>query len=140
MAHSRACCWPECVRPVWVPDLPICLHHALKVNSRVGEEARADSRAKAATAPLPVPATSVIYYVRIGDHVKIGTSTNVASRLRSFYIEDPAALLATEAGGHALEAQRHREFAAERVRPDRELFNPSPRLLAHIATLAEQAA
>lgn len=77
---------------------------------------------------------SVVYYLRMGDHVKIGTSCNVDARIRALY-GNPEDLLATEPGDRTVEQHRHREFAAERVRPDRELFNPSPRLLAHIATL-----
>lgn len=82
---------------------------------------------------------SVVYYIRIGDHVKIGTSINVSDRLRSFYL-DESALLATEPGGYDLEKQRHREFADERVSTNRELFNPSRRLLAHIEELAKTKA
>lgn len=77
---------------------------------------------------------AVVYYVRHGDHVKIGRTTDLQSRLRSLYL-DPDALLATEPGGQQLETQRHAQFADERVYANRELFNPSRRLLAHISAL-----
>ena len=77
-------------------------------------------------------AAGVVYYVRMGEFIKIGTSTNVPRRLGELYLR-PDALLATEPGGATLERQRHREFADERF--DRELFEPSDRLLQHIEAL-----
>ena len=73
---------------------------------------------------------SQVYYVRIGDHIKIGYTVNMYQRLIGLRVsaED---VLATEPGARALEAQRHAEFAAERI-GRKENFNPSPRLLAHI--------
>ena len=81
-------------------------------------------------------AQSQVYYVRTGDHVKIGYSVNLAQRLTALRLH-PDAVLATEPGGRELERQRHLEFADERV-GRREDFNPSRRLLAHIEAVREE--
>lgn len=126
------CCWPECEsRDVEDSDgLPLCRRHYDVVTSRyVGNiQLRSGFRKQA---------NAVVYYVRIGDHIKIGFTTQLKSRMYSLYVE-PLDLLATEPGGRTLEADRHRQFAAERVSPQRELFEPSPRLLAHIVRMADE--
>lgn len=88
---------------------------------------------------LPTGFTETVYYVRISDHIKIGTTNDLAKRLRSLYADhDPKLLLAVEPGGWAVEQHRHQQFRDERVWANRELFNPSPRLLGHIAELNAQ--
>lgn len=79
---------------------------------------------------------SQVYYVRIGDHVKIGYTTNVRQRMNQLRV-DVADVLATEPGGVELEKARHEQFDAERV-GRREEFNPSRRLLAHIDAIKAQ--
>lgn len=77
-----------------------------------------------------------VYYVRISDHIKIGTTNDLARRLRVLYADhDPKLLLGVEPGGRAVEQHRHLQFSDERVWQNRELFNPSPRLLEHIAEI-----
>lgn len=76
---------------------------------------------------------SLVYYVRLGDHIKIGTTCNLKERLISLRC-DPGDVLATEPGDRTLELARHKEFASERI-GRRENFNPSRRLIAHIANL-----
>lgn len=97
---------------------------------RTEKEQREDDRAAA------LAEQSVVYYVRIGDHVKIGFTVNMKQRLNGLRV-DVDAVLATEPGGRELEKQRHREFANERV-SKRENFNPSRRLLAHIDSIREK--
>lgn len=55
---------------------------------------------------------SVVYYMRIGDRVKIGTTTNLHKRMASI---GPEELLATEPGWYDLEEQRHLQFAHYRT-------------------------
>jgi hypothetical protein len=50
----------------------------------------------------------VVYYMRIGDRVKIGMTTNLRSRLEAI---NPEELLAIEKGGRTVEAARHKQFA-----------------------------
>lgn len=76
----------------------------------------------------------VVYYVRLtGDRIKIGWTANLDQRLRS-YRARACDLLAIEYGGQPVEAQRHRQFAAERIGRTEE-FEMSKRLADHIAQL-----
>lgn len=133
------------------PDVPfpICPHHALRLYKRMhqtivefGDEmhSRALSRAPEFDTKRrqQLKAQSVVYYVRIGDRVKIGFTTNIKQRLSGLRIYDADHVLATEPGGRDLERRRHQEFADERVSPRHEDFNPSRKLLAHIALVREQ--
>lgn len=81
-------------------------------------------------------AQSQVYYVRMGDRVKIGYSTNMRQRLAAFRLTEDS-VLATEPGGRELELERHRQFADERVGRIEE-FNPSRRLLAHIDSIRRE--
>ena len=84
------------------------------------------SRASLRTAARP----SVVYYIRFGDRIKIGTTVNIRSRLDDLPHDR---LLATEPGGHDLESQRHAQFAEHCITG--EWFRPAPELLAHVASL-----
>ena len=77
-----------------------------------------------------------VYYLRLNDLIKIGTTGNLKSRLSSY--PPGCVLLATEPGSTETEAQRHAQFARYRVRG--EWFRPGESLLAHIATLVAAAA
>jgi hypothetical protein len=87
------------------------------------------SRVEAANALPPV-----VYYVRIGDHVKIGYSGNLGNRLRAY--GGMNSLLALEFGDRASESARHAEFH-EHLVPGmgREVFYAHPDLMAHITDL-----
>lgn len=76
----------------------------------------------------------VVYYVKIGEMVKIGTTISLAKRLRDMYTGE---LLAVEPGSYSRETSRHQMFAAERD-GQRELFTFSEALSFHIeAVLTE---
>ena len=65
----------------------------------------------------------VVYFARVGEGVKIGTTTNLKSRMQSFYVrlENVVAVIP---GGRATEAAYHRLFADLRIEDGarRELF------------------
>lgn len=61
--------------------------------------------------PAP-PRVEVVYYIRFGERIKIGTSANPRQRLHRLRHEE---LLAFERGGRALEQHRHAQFADERL-------------------------
>lgn len=85
------------------------------------------------------PFAESVYYVRIGDHVKIGTTADLRSRMRALYVDhDPDLLLAIEPGNRQVETSRHAQFRDERVYFNRELFNPSRRLLQYIDALNQE--
>lgn len=158
--HRRNREWFECCVvsdcPTWPhPDLsktvPICAEHAKAIASEVrawswgpstaphhvvsDKSQRRMDRQRVERADVQ-QAQSQVYYIRIGDHVKIGFTGNVVERLIGLRV-DSSALLATEPGGRDLERQRHLQFGQERV-GRRENFNPSRRLLAHIETIKQE--
>lgn len=84
---------------------------------------------------LPPPRIDVVYYLRRGEALKIGTSGNPRQRLAAIPHEE---VLAFERGDRVLEQRRHREFAAHRLGSS-EWFALSPELLAHVAILGAGA-
>ena len=105
-------------------------------NVLTADEARRLSEAAAATqkpaAPRPTP---VVYYLRVGQLIKIGYTSDLPQRLRAY--PPDTLVLATEPGDMSLEQQRHRQFSWHRV-AGREWFDPAPPLLRHINSLREQ--
>lgn len=73
---------------------------------------------------------SVVYYVRIHDYIKIGTTTNLTQRLGTLRVNE-SEVLATEPGNKGLENIRLKQFAKFRI-GRRENFVPAKKLLAHI--------
>jgi hypothetical protein len=76
--------------------------------------------------------TVVVYYIRIGDYIKIGTTTNLAMRMS---ILQPDEVLATEPGWTEVENARHQQFKHLRIRPRSERFHSAPELLEHVAMI-----
>lgn len=79
--------------------------------------------------------TGWVYFVRIGDLVKIGYTSQPDQRFRRL---QPSEVLHMEAGTMADEKRCHLAFAHLRV--EGEMFRPEPDLLAFIADLQAQAA
>ncbi len=73
----------------------------------------------------------VVYYMRLGDLVKIGTSVNIRARYESIH---PQGIDAVEFGDRALETARHRQFVDDHQHA--EWFRRSPQLAAHITERA----
>lgn len=138
----RPCCVPGCdTKLPSTRELPVCDKCGVKIAvafrydasrlDAVEQEARrqraeAKERRKAAYAEQ-----SQVYYIRAGEHIKIGFSTNMKARLSQLRL-DPSAVLATEPGGRELEKQRHHELRGYRVNTKREDFAPWAGLMAHI--------
>ena len=78
------------------------------------------------------PRVDVVYYVRHGERVKIGTTANPKQRFAAIWNEE---VLAFERGDRRLEQHRHEQFAAERF-PGSEWFRLTPDLAAHIDVIA----
>lgn len=72
----------------------------------------------------------VVYYMRVGNRVKIGTTTNLRMRLASI---NPEELLAKEPGGYQLERSRHAQFKS--LRTVGEWFKYEGALVDHIEKL-----
>lgn len=80
---------------------------------------------------------SWVYYIRVGDQIKIGVSIDPLKRAQSLSLT-AAHIVATEPGTSLLEAKRHSEFRALHIHG--EWFRAEGRLLDHIAALQAQAA
>lgn len=74
----------------------------------------------------------VVYYVQIGEHIKIGYTSRLKARMKTYPIT--RRLLAVEAGGLSIEKQRHNQFK-QYLDQGNEWFKPGPELLVHINTL-----
>lgn len=81
---------------------------------------------------LPPPRVDVVYYIRFGDRIKIGTTANPRQRLSRLWHEE---LLAFEQGDRLVEHRRHLEFEASRLGRS-EWFLTTPSLEQHVAGLA----
>ena len=140
------CRWRGC-QTECVDEIELCSYHFRLAGETFVEkrsiwgagalaERRAEREAVEATRPPALSkddwsrSRSVVYYVRTGDHVKIGYTIHLRERISSLRV-DRAALLAVEPGWREVEASRHELFTVER-QGRRENFNPSRRLMAHI--------
>lgn len=73
-----------------------------------------------------------VYYIKVGDHIKIGYTKNLSVRLNSY--PPNAHLLAVELGGKDVEKERHDQFHAF-LAWGREWFTDHAEIRAHIGTL-----
>lgn len=124
----------ECARAV-VPSSPVsmCQMHILLAAHFAMEMGGfgtgiVAAGGKKSGARLKYGRPSVVYYVQQDTRIKIGTTTDLPTRMQSIPHD---ALLAVEPGGNALERNRHREFAEFRV--NGEWFEGSHRLLSHVS-------
>jgi hypothetical protein len=136
-----------------LPDapFPICVHHASEIYGFIRDTAndkfrrpRVDVELTPAQAEIqsscedlldryiPPPPVHVVYYVRLADMIKIGTSACIEIRMGSY--PPSAVLLATEPGGRELETQRLSEFKQYK-HSGREWFTPGPLLIWYINRL-----
>lgn len=74
----------------------------------------------------------VVYYVQVGEFIKIGFTRGLARRMQVY--PPNKRLLATEPGDYGLESRRHSQFAGL-LAHGREWFRPDAKLIAHINAL-----
>jgi hypothetical protein len=77
-------------------------------------------------------AKPVVYYVQVGEFVKIGTTIRIRQRMKAY--PPNKRLLATEPGGYELESRRHEQFA-HLLAQGREWYRPEVKLIDHINIL-----
>lgn len=82
---------------------------------------------------LMADAVHVVYYLRLGERVKIGTSGNPRQRLAAIPHDE---LLAFERGDRMLERRRHAQFDHDRLGTS-EWFAASADILAHVDELRQ---
>lgn len=138
--REAQCIAPRCDRLAW-PDVqvPLCRQHSVAVWVHVNdaldsEMARRDQdRGIAELSRQPV-----VYFIRAGSRVKIGTTVNLAKRMEALSVSSPDELeiLLLVAGSYREEDQVHALFAEDRIRG--EWFHASDRLLEFIAERADQ--
>lgn len=107
--------------------------HWLDKLTRNRAEAEAKRRANEETDPLVIdrelnPA-SVVYFIRMGDHIKIGYTTDLKHRIHGLSLT-MGHVMATTRGASVLEAQLHKQFA--KLREYGEWFRAEPELLDYI--------
>lgn len=129
-----------------MPDtpFPICPKHAAKIFMHLRDKVNGATWTDKVDAVLAAQPTrkraparvGTIYYVRMGDLIKIGYTGNLTQRMRAYVGGD---LVAKERGTLTTEAQRHKQFAAHLAR-GHEWFHAAPELMEHIGSLQEQAA
>ena len=78
------------------------------------------------------PRVDVVYYLRNGDRVKIGTTANPRRRFAAIWHEE---VLAFERGNRRLERRRHEQFAADRFGGS-EWFSLTPAIAEHADVVA----
>lgn len=148
--HLRRCIWPGCTeRDSWVLMRvgPLCGFHAKQIQDALAEiqvdgspesfdrlmrtrdRSRRWNRQQDELAALRGDQPGWVYYLGIGQLVKIGYSADVRRRMTAY--PPGSELLAVEPGSLALETSRHRAFAGSLVE-GREWFRRDAPLQEHI--------
>jgi hypothetical protein len=151
---ARDCIWPGCTGGKAMTGTPICEGHALHVYDLIvqakpaGElEARKDGLASAAAVAANTRAAKdgqskaaqtapgYVYYLRIGDRIKIGWTSNVWQRTKAY--PPNAELLATHPGTRETEKLMHAKFAHLLV-DGREWFQDHDSIKLHVMKVVDQ--
>ena len=109
---------------------------AIEIAVKIGKQRHAGQEQPAPPQAVPLWAeswdqTSLVYYFRRGELIKIGTTVDPKARFASLV---PDEILAIEPGGRPEEVKRHQQFA--HLREGRsEYFRPGDDLLAHAEAL-----
>lgn len=147
-AGDIECCHPRCSaapQQRYEFPIPLCGRHIVQVLARSAEvtsEARRDHVVKNQK-PLPLRKQEmlnrgygefshepIVYYLKFGDRIKIGTTTNLRKRLLDIPHDQ---VLAVEPGGLAMERRRHLQFRSHRI--SGEWFTAGDDLMRHIKAL-----
>lgn len=100
------CCWPGCPKKIWTkhPEQPLCEAHIIITAQTYRDHYAVSDKPK----PLPAERDGLIYYLQIGQHVKIGWTSSLETRLQSYPVT--AVLLAAQPGTLADEQAMHAEL------------------------------
>ena len=121
---------PTCRRPILTgPGVPVACS-----NPHCWEDAWWNEPARDSDMPAR-RGTDLVYYIRFGDRIKIGTSSNLKRRLSTLTYDE---ILAVEPGTQALVRERHREFSVLRIDGQRMWFHDAPALRAHADRLRSE--
>lgn len=135
----NSCCFPDCEKIVSDQvALPLCTGHCLVVYNRVTTKLAPREiqtwlagRGQFKLPPLPDPSTlGYVYFVRLGNRVKIGYSRNPAERFKEVPLEE---VLTITPGSQDDERAAHIRFA--HLRTTGEWFKAEPELLKYAKSL-----
>lgn len=138
LSDDKPCIAPRCddIADQAAP-VPMCGRHLRLAFAYVVAAERPDLADRADATPYWAPTakpTGFVYFIRLGDLVKIGYTSNARKR---FYALQPSEVLHMEPGTMADEQRCHLAFRHLRV--EGELFRPEPDLLTFIADLRRKA-
>jgi len=145
------CCWPGCDREAFKVEMPLCMSHRqdawddvqdwmerTKINhATAARQERKLKREREIQAQREAHGNQPgwIYYIRVGELVKVGYSTDVPKRMRQY--PPDSVLLAVHPGTPGLEVQLHRDFTASRAR-GREWYWPDTQINEHVTKVLDQ--
>jgi hypothetical protein len=113
---------------------PLCGDHYFAVRRWDYREAAAQLRARSPQS-VSSPENPIVYYVRVGERIKIGTTVKTVRQRFQGQLPPDAQVLATEPGSYDVERRRHRQF--RHLQDANEWFRPGSELWRHIAQLRE---
>lgn len=137
---STVCSWMLCTTRVTYrfqrAGIFLCQEHALQTWATVEEMNRAGQvKAEPPAASEPKPGyEGSVYYLRIGDRVKIGHTTNLFNRLASY--PPNTEILLIRRGTRELERREHIRFSEHRT-DGREWFHANERVLQMISEITD---
>jgi len=154
---NLVCCWPQCSKPIAsdtyeideeldmaLGPFPLCAHHANVAHASVQRDiARTQHRTSEALMKKihpqwrEVTLDGWIYYVRIGDEIKIGYTKNVRKRMHAYPPAPMSELLAVHPGTLQDEAALHQRFTPYRSNR-REWYERRPAIMRHIADVVAE--
>jgi hypothetical protein len=116
----------ELEKVVYMPEFSEAMHRRAR---KQWESSRREALEMARVKRANPDAAGLVYYIRINEQIKIGYTTNLKQRSRSY--PPGSELLAVEPADPDLERYRHQQFKRQLVR-GREWFTPSVALMEHI--------
>lgn len=154
---DHLCVWPECTERRSFVTMPLCPVHVGYVHETAKRLKWDETREEAITRTRRMEATrrrservwaredrlsetrgakpGWIYYLHIDGKVKIGYTTDIVKRMRSYPPSSP--LLGVHPGTPELERQMHEQFRGSLIQ-GREWFRPDGDLLAHCERVRAQ--
>lgn len=124
------CCWPGCSRDTHDEQVPICKEHlivAWRIANTTMENVLDSFRSMPRPEPaprIPVAKDGTVYFIRFGDRVKIGWTSNLTQRMADLPHDE---ILGTVPGSMKDEKRAH--AAWKHLRITGEWFHASPELL-----------
>lgn len=139
------CAFGDCTERATYHNTPLCREHAAQV-WKIVEERESDRYRQLVRGEVKPAARKPakkylsnrpghIYYLLVGDRVKIGFTTDLYRRMMEY--PPNAVLLATHPGTPAVEKELHQDFRRH-LAEGREWFTPNPDLDAHLQKVLEK--